>query len=26
MQPGMTKVGTTDMGKAIEAELMKLVA
>jgi 3-isopropylmalate dehydrogenase len=26
MQPGMTKVGTTEMGKAIEAELMKLVA
>ena len=26
MQPGMTKVGTTQMGQAIEAELAKLVA
>ncbi len=26
MQPNMTKVGTTEMGKAIEAELAKLIA
>jgi len=26
MQPNMTKVGTTEMGKAIEAELAQLIA